>query len=68
MDVSPIPTAKPHLGYAATGDTNTVIVCGGGKVIITAERSVIGDLRFNLLREALENQQSLESLKLIVNA
>ena len=58
---------KPtHLGFAATNDENNIIIVKDGKITHAVKRREVGDGTFNAVLDALANQQSYESLELIL--
>lgn len=59
-------TAPTHLGFAATNDEDTVLIVKEGK-IEAYKRAEIGDTKFGQLLAALDNQQSYESIRLLVD-
>lgn len=59
---------KIHLDYAAARDDAAVVVVRGGKIILMVQRSEHGDDKFDRVVEALENQQSLASIEMIIAA
>lgn len=62
-----IPTEKPvHLDFAATNDESTIIIVKGGGIHALIQRSTVGDEKFQAVLDALMNQQSLESIDLII--
>lgn len=62
-----IPHEKPtHLGFAATNDENTILIVKEGKINKLVARREVGDDKFNAVLAALANQQSLESIHLIL--
>mgnify|MGYP006145522045 CR=1 FL=1 len=56
------------LGYAATNDNFNILIVRKGKVTHQLAKAEVGEKKFNAVLEALKNQQSYESLELIIAA
>ena len=62
---NPAIEVPPHLDYAAASDDTAIVIVQDGTIILNVLRSEAGEEKFNRVLDALLNQQSLRSLKLI---